>query len=51
MLCARGLHSWWREEWLERVHEVRVEEKRPGSTVVGQSARPRSEKRNMAEVA
>jgi hypothetical protein len=47
MFCPRGLHSWWREEWLER-----VEEKRPGRTdsVVGQSARPCSAKRNMAGV-
>ena len=25
MFCPRSLHSWWREEWLERVPEVRAD--------------------------
>lgn len=26
MYCPRGLHSWWREAWLERVHDNAVAE-------------------------
>ena len=29
MFCPRGLHSWWREEWLERVSEAAIGEPDP----------------------
>jgi hypothetical protein len=33
MFCPRAIHPWWREEWLERVHEVRTQVPQPTATV------------------
>lgn len=33
MFCPRAIHPWWREEWLERVNEVRAQPPPPTGAV------------------
>jgi hypothetical protein len=50
MFCPRSLHSWWREEWLERVPEVRVDAGL-GDGSAGQIVRPERRPSAAAETA
>jgi hypothetical protein len=50
MFCPRGIYSWWREIWLERVEPAasgaangEVQEPRQSQTCTGSSSRPENQ--------